>query len=122
MWAGIAKWYRQWEQEQLAVLQDPAAAQAWAGVERLDGPYRELQELAFTHLHPLRFRALAKAVKSARGNRAKAARLLDTTERILGYAVRKHHLDPDRHPGRELQLECPGRVPARWLDTLARYQ
>jgi Nif-specific regulatory protein len=36
------------------------------------------------------------ALKSARGNRAKAARLLDTTERILGYAVRKHHLDPDR--------------------------
>jgi Nif-specific regulatory protein len=36
------------------------------------------------------------ALKSARGNRAKAARLLDTTERILGYAVRKHDLDPDR--------------------------
>ncbi len=36
------------------------------------------------------------ALKSARGNRAKAARLLDTTERILGYAVRKHRLDPDR--------------------------
>jgi len=36
------------------------------------------------------------ALKSARGNRAKAARLLDTTERILGYAVRKHGLDPDR--------------------------
>jgi Nif-specific regulatory protein len=36
------------------------------------------------------------ALKSARGNRAKAARLLDTTERILGYAVRKHALDPER--------------------------
>jgi len=36
------------------------------------------------------------ALKSARGNRAKAARLLGTTERILGYAVRKHRLDPDR--------------------------
>jgi Nif-specific regulatory protein len=36
------------------------------------------------------------ALKSARGNRAKAARLLDTTERILGYAVRKHGIDPDR--------------------------
>jgi Nif-specific regulatory protein len=36
------------------------------------------------------------ALKSARGNRARAARLLDTTERILGYAVRKHRLDPDR--------------------------
>ena len=36
------------------------------------------------------------ALKTTRGNRAKAARLLDTTERILGYAVRKHHLDPDR--------------------------
>ena len=34
--------------------------------------------------------------KSARGNCAKAARLFDTTERILGYAVRKHRLDPNR--------------------------
>ena len=36
------------------------------------------------------------ALKSARGNRAKAARLLHTTERILGYAVRKHGIDPAR--------------------------
>ena len=36
------------------------------------------------------------ALKSARGNRAKAARLLNTTERILGYAVRKHGIDPSR--------------------------
>jgi guanosine-3',5'-bis(diphosphate) 3'-pyrophosphohydrolase len=31
--------------------------------------YRELQELAFRNLHPLRYRVLAKAVRSARGNR-----------------------------------------------------
>jgi len=36
------------------------------------------------------------ALKSARGNRAKAARLLDTTERIIGYAVRKYGIDPSR--------------------------
>jgi Nif-specific regulatory protein len=36
------------------------------------------------------------ALKSARGNRARAARLLDTTERILGYAVRKHGIEPSR--------------------------
>ncbi len=36
------------------------------------------------------------ALKSARGNRAKAARLLHTTERILGYAVRRHGIDPAR--------------------------
>ena len=36
------------------------------------------------------------ALKSARGNRAKAARLLHATERILGYAVRKHGIDPAR--------------------------
>ena len=29
------------------------------------------------------------ALKTARGNRAKAARLLDTTERILGYKIKK---------------------------------
>jgi GTP diphosphokinase / guanosine-3',5'-bis(diphosphate) 3'-diphosphatase len=31
--------------------------------------YHELQELAFTHLHPLRYQVLAKATKAARGNR-----------------------------------------------------
>ncbi len=35
----------------------------------LNNIYRELQDLAFSHLHPLRYRTLAKAVKSARGNR-----------------------------------------------------
>ena len=39
------------------------------------------------------------ALKSARGNRAKAARLLHTTERIVGYAVRKHGIDPGALPG-----------------------
>src|SRR4051812_11270585 len=35
----------------------------------LDSLYRELHELSFKHLYPLRYRVLAKAVKSARGNR-----------------------------------------------------
>ena len=36
------------------------------------------------------------ALKSARGNRARAARLLDSTERIVGYKVRKYAIDEDR--------------------------
>jgi Nif-specific regulatory protein len=39
---------------------------------------------------------LLDGLKSARGNRAKAARLLRTTERILNYKVGKHGIDPDR--------------------------
>ena len=39
---------------------------------------------------------LQDALKSARGNRARAARLLQTTERILNYKVKKHGLEPDR--------------------------
>jgi RelA/SpoT family (p)ppGpp synthetase len=35
----------------------------------LDTLYRELQELAFKYLYPLRYGTLAKAVKAARGNR-----------------------------------------------------
>ena len=31
--------------------------------------YRELQDLAFAHMYPLRHRALAKAIRNARGNR-----------------------------------------------------
>jgi Nif-specific regulatory protein len=36
------------------------------------------------------------ALKTTRGNRAKAARLLDTTERILNYQVRKYGIDWQR--------------------------
>jgi Nif-specific regulatory protein len=39
------------------------------------------------------------ALKTARGNRAKAARLLSTTERIFNYKVRKHEVDVDRFRG-----------------------
>jgi GTP pyrophosphokinase len=35
----------------------------------LNDLYQELQELAFAHLYPLRYRVLAKATKAARGNR-----------------------------------------------------
>src|SRR3954462_13396505 len=37
--------------------------------------------------------ALLDSLKSARGNRAKAARLLGTTERIFNYRVRKYRID-----------------------------
>lgn len=36
------------------------------------------------------------ALKTTRGNRARAAKLLGTTERILGYKVKKYSLDPAR--------------------------
>jgi Nif-specific regulatory protein len=36
------------------------------------------------------------ALKTTRGNRAKAARLLDTTERVLNYKVRKYTIDVRR--------------------------
>jgi Nif-specific regulatory protein len=36
------------------------------------------------------------ALKSTRGNVAKAARMLDSTERILGYKIKKYALDPHR--------------------------
>src|SRR6195952_4465359 len=44
----------------------------------LNALYLELQDLAFKHLHPMRYRVLAGAVKSARGNRREVMnRLLD---------------------------------------------
>ena len=36
------------------------------------------------------------ALKTTRGNRAKAARLLDTTERIINYKVRSYDIDSKR--------------------------
>jgi len=39
---------------------------------------------------------LQDTLKSARGNRARAARLLRTTERILNYKIQKYGLEPER--------------------------
>ncbi|HZE75362.1 MAG TPA: helix-turn-helix domain-containing protein, partial [Gemmatimonadales bacterium] len=39
---------------------------------------------------------ICDALKTSRGNRAKAARLLDSTERIIGYKIRKYGIDPVR--------------------------
>jgi Nif-specific regulatory protein len=39
------------------------------------------------------------ALKSTRGNRARASKLLSTTERILNYKVRKYDIDPVRFRG-----------------------
>jgi Nif-specific regulatory protein len=39
---------------------------------------------------------IADTLKSTRGNRAKAARILGTTERILGYKVSKYRIDAGR--------------------------
>ena len=58
--------------------------------------YRELQELSFQHLYPVRYRVLAKAVKAARGNRR------EVVEKIL-LAVKK------RLPEAGIEAEVMGR-------------
>jgi Nif-specific regulatory protein len=52
---------------------------------------------------------IVDALKSARGNRAKAARLLGTTERIMGYKVRKYGIDPGRFRGAQVVTPPPPR-------------
>jgi Nif-specific regulatory protein len=39
------------------------------------------------------------ALKTARGNRLRAARLLETTERVIGYKIRKYRIDTERFRG-----------------------
>jgi Nif-specific regulatory protein len=39
---------------------------------------------------------LQDALKTTRGNRAQAARMLDTTERIFNYKVKRYAIDPRR--------------------------
>jgi Nif-specific regulatory protein len=36
------------------------------------------------------------ALKTTRGNRSKAARLLSTTERVISYKIKKYGIDPAR--------------------------
>ena len=53
----------------------------------LNNIYRELQDLSFYHLHPLRHRTLAKAVKAARGNRREVVgKILDSVTNALNNA------------------------------------
>ncbi len=53
----------------------------------LNGLYQELQELAFSHLYPLRYRVLAKATKSARGNRSRVlSKILEEIKQRLSEA------------------------------------
>jgi Nif-specific regulatory protein len=42
---------------------------------------------------------IVDALKSTRGNRSKAARLLSTTERVINYKVKKYGIDPARLRG-----------------------
>jgi GTP diphosphokinase / guanosine-3',5'-bis(diphosphate) 3'-diphosphatase len=50
----------------------------------LNNIYRELQDLAFSHLYPVRYRTLSKAVKAARGNRREVvSKILDSVKSTL---------------------------------------
>ncbi len=52
--------------------------------------YHELQELAFSHLYPLRYKVLAKATKAARGNRREMiGRTLEAVKRKLAASAIK---------------------------------
>ncbi len=53
----------------------------------LNNIYRELQDLSFSHLYPLRYRTLAKAVKAARGNRREVVKkILESVTNTLSMA------------------------------------
>ncbi|MGH8807551.1 MAG: RelA/SpoT family protein [Noviherbaspirillum sp.] len=50
----------------------------------LNNIYRELQDLAFSHLYPVRYKTLTKAVKAARGNRREVvSKILETVNNTL---------------------------------------
>ncbi|WP_176645466.1 bifunctional (p)ppGpp synthetase/guanosine-3',5'-bis(diphosphate) 3'-pyrophosphohydrolase [Duganella sp. SG902] len=53
----------------------------------LNNIYRELQDLSFAHLYPLRYRTLGKAVKAARGNRREVVKkILESVKNTLAMA------------------------------------
>lgn len=61
--------------------------------------YRELQELAFRNIHPLRFRVLAKALREARGDRREMiTRLMNTMrERLPVWGVDAEVYGREKH-------------------------
>jgi Nif-specific regulatory protein len=56
------------------------------------------------------------ALKTTRGNRAKAARLLDTTERILNYKVRGHAIDVRRFKNHDVSRRVAAETPSEPRD------
>ena len=53
----------------------------------LNNIYRELQDLSFAHLYPLRYRTLSKAIKAARGNRREVVKkILESVKNTLAIA------------------------------------
>jgi guanosine-3',5'-bis(diphosphate) 3'-pyrophosphohydrolase len=53
----------------------------------LNNIYRELQDLSFQHLYPLRYETLAKAVKAARGNRREVvSKIMESVRQTLANA------------------------------------
>ncbi len=53
----------------------------------LNNIYRELQDLSFSHLYPVRYHVLHKAVKAARGNRREVVtKILEAVNHTLGAA------------------------------------
>jgi GTP diphosphokinase / guanosine-3',5'-bis(diphosphate) 3'-diphosphatase len=66
----------------------------------LNNIYRELQDLSFSHLYPMRYKTLAKAVKAARGNRREVvSKILEAVNNTLAEA----HIRADVY-GREKTL------------------
>jgi GTP diphosphokinase / guanosine-3',5'-bis(diphosphate) 3'-diphosphatase len=62
--------------------------------------YQELEDLSFKHLHPMRYRVIAKAIKVARGNRKEViSKILDAIQQSLALA----HIEADVK-GREKHL------------------
>lgn len=50
----------------------------------LNNIYRELQDLAFSHIYPVRYRTLSKAIKAARGNRREVvSKILESVNSTL---------------------------------------
>ncbi|MBY0572585.1 MAG: bifunctional (p)ppGpp synthetase/guanosine-3',5'-bis(diphosphate) 3'-pyrophosphohydrolase [Undibacterium sp.] len=66
----------------------------------LNNIYRELQDLAFAHTYPLRYRTLSKAIKAARGNRREVVnKIMASVKLTLTEAGLEAHVD-----GREKTL------------------
>ena len=65
----------------------------------LNGLYQEMQELAFSHLYPLRYQVLAKATKSARGNRRQVVGkiLQEIKQRLAEAGIRAEVTGREKH-------------------------
>jgi Nif-specific regulatory protein len=85
-----------------------------AALQVAEAPWTEARASLSDSVERYEKELILDALNRARGNRMHAARLLDTTERVISYKIHKYRIDPQRFriSDADLENENGGAMPA----------